>query len=171
MEILARSCPKKPAAQNPNHSHMTGRHSGCPRRRGPWWRPQAPALSSGRGRGQPCVRCTHLQSQAAPAAPNLRLPLSGAAHQVPVGAGLELEGPHSPSTDAETEASAGCIARPGQGAYLTLCHTPSQSFLVGVRAKAVARAGMLGSFLAGAPDGHSREHPEQSRKGGLLGGC
>lgn len=30
MEILACSCPKNRAAQSPNHSHMTVRHSGRP---------------------------------------------------------------------------------------------------------------------------------------------
>lgn len=98
------------------------------------------------GRDQPCVRCTHLQSQAAPPAPNLRLPLSGAAHQVR-GRGLELEGPCSPFTDVETEASAGHTVRPGQRTYLALCHTPSQSSLVEVRARAGAWAGMLGLIL------------------------
>lgn len=35
MEILACSCPKNRAAQSPNHSHMTVRHSGRPPAMGP----------------------------------------------------------------------------------------------------------------------------------------
>lgn len=79
MEILACSCPKNRAAQSPNHSHMTVRHSGRPPAMGPTVETPdfvpCPAERRVLG-GQAGVRCTHLRSQAAPPAPNPTL-LSG----------------------------------------------------------------------------------------------
>lgn len=80
MEILACSCPKNHAAQSPNHSHMTVRHSGRPPVMGPAVETPdllpCPAERGAGGGGQADVRCTHLWSQAAPSAPNPTL-LSG----------------------------------------------------------------------------------------------
>lgn len=112
MEILACSCPKNHAAQSPNHSHMTVRHSGRPPAMGPTVETPdllpCPAERGVGGGGQPTsgAHTCGVRQHLLPQIQHL------SAVCLPVGhRSLEPEVPPSHLTNVETEASMGHTVR------------------------------------------------------------